>query len=172
MRIYHVDKDNSEIRWQGMHDRAPMHGTIRFDDGHFFVETGELLEGSANIDITSVHAEDDEGALREDVEALLKSPDVLDSGRYATAHYKFNEVIEAVEGTELKGMLSLKERVFHLTIPVDLSHDASSLRLSGRFDVERINPQLYDELTRQRDNDTNRLENIHVQISICALAET
>jgi hypothetical protein len=80
------------------------------------------------------------------------------------ASYKFNDVYPSATGKELHGILQLKDEVFHLTIPVDLSERGDSIAATGDFNIERINPELFQVLAGKGDRDSIQSVEVHLEI--------
>jgi polyisoprenoid-binding protein YceI len=168
MTIYHLNKKKSTIRWNVKKNGSATKGHLEFEQGQFVYEMGKLLEGRATIDLRTLKPEDRDDSEKQKSATGLLSDSRFDIEHYPLANYQFDNVHQGASGREIRGMLQLRDKVYHLTIPVALSEEDDAIRAVGSFDIQRVNPELFAVLTGADSTSELTPQSIDVQVDILA----
>ncbi len=156
MKTYILDQKKSKITWKGKNDEMKNKGELKFANGKFFTELGDIVEGFVGIDFTSLNVADN-SALNEqqkkDLVNHLKSEEFLDTKNFPQAEYKIINIVKEAGKTKLKGILNMKDEAYGLNFPVDLDIKERQITAEGDFYLQNINPLLKDEINKDYDGD-------------------
>lgn len=139
-----IDNQNSTIEWVGSKPTGDRHnGTISLSEGAFQVENGQLVSGSATIDMNSITVLDLKGDEKGWLEGHLKgvTDDVEKDGHFFSVKQfptgKF-EITGYSAEKGLEGNLTLKDISKSVSFPVNVSINGDELTLtSEKFTINR-----------------------------------
>lgn len=139
-----IDTTASTIEWVGSKPTGDQHtGTIALSEGSFQVENGNIVSGSATIDMNSIVVTDLEGDYKMWLEGHLKgiTDDKEKDGHFFSVKQfptgKF-EVTSYSAEKGLEGNLTLKDISKNVSFPVNVAVNGDELTLtSEKFTINR-----------------------------------
>lgn len=139
-----IDSQNSTIEWVGSKPTGDRHnGTISLSEGTFQVENGQLVSGTATIDMNSITVLDLQGDEKGWLEGHLKgiTDDVEKDGHFFSVKQfptgKF-EITGYSAEKGLEGNLTLKDISKSVSFPVNVAINGDELTLtSEKFTINR-----------------------------------
>ena len=173
---YMVDKNESEIAWEGEKPTGTHTGTVKLESGVIRLEDS-VLSGSFLIDMTSILVTDLEGDQKTSLEDHLKGTvegkegDFFNVQKYPTAAFEITGVTEKDGKKMMSGNLTLKETKKNIEFPVMYEVAGNTMTLKSEpFTIDRTewgvnygSKSVFDNLGDKFIND-----DIELEISIVA----
>ncbi|MGJ5642218.1 YceI family protein [Formosa sp. S-31] len=142
---YKIDTEKSTIEWKGFKPTGTHFGTIKIENGVLNTENGELISGTALIDMNSINVLDAEGNMKTNLEAHLKGTvegkegDFFNVTQFPSAAFEITGLTKDETGKDiLSGNLALKGIKKNVSFPVTISKTGDQLTLvSEPFTIDR-----------------------------------
>ncbi len=168
---YMVDKNESEIAWEGEKPTGTHTGTVKLESGVIRLEDS-VLSGSFLIDMTSILVTDLEGDQKTSLEDHLKGTvegkegDFFNVQKYPTAAFEITGVTEKDGKKMMSGNLTLKETKKNIEFPVMYEVAGNTMTLKSEpFTIDRTewgvnygSKSVFDNLGDKFINDDIQLE--------------
>jgi len=168
---YMVDKNESEIDWEGAKPTGTHTGTVKLESGVIRLEDS-VLSGSFLIDMTSILVTDLEGDQKASLEDHLKGTvegkegDFFNVQKYPTAAFEITGVTEKDGKKMMSGNLTLKETKKNIEFPVMYEVAGNTMTLKSEpFTIDRTewgvnygSKSVFDNLGDKFINDDIQLE--------------
>lgn len=130
---YKVDVAASTLKWKGSKLGTDHVGTVSLSGGEVVVDNGNIVGGTAEIDMNSIVDEDLSGEWKDTLEVHLKGLNFFNSAAFPTASVKVTEI---VNGTA-KADLTIKDKTKSIEFPVTSKVEGGSLTLAANFSINR-----------------------------------
>lgn len=133
------------VTWEAQKSLGEGHrGTVQLQSGEFLVNQGQLLQGSAIIDMKTIAVEGmKDGGEKNTLENHLKDKDFFDVKNFPTAEVSFEEVLPsnlAEFNNVLPASLTIKGKTHTVNIPVRLTIIDRELTVESiPFTINRTN---------------------------------
>ena len=138
-----VDKEASEIKWEGKKPAGTHHGTVKLESG-IVKSMGDSISGSFLIDMKSISVEDLTGEDKEKLENHLKGTvkdketDFFNVTKYPTAAFEITGITEKEGKKMLAGNLTLKDAKKNIEFPATYKLDGDTMTLKSEpFTIDR-----------------------------------
>ena len=168
---YMVDKNESEIAWEGAKPTGTHTGTVKLESGVIRLEDS-VLSGSFLIDMTSILVTDLEGDQKTSLEDHLKGTvegkegDFFNVQKFPTAAFEITGVTEKDGKKMMSGNLTLKETKKNIEFPVMYEVAGNTMTLKSEpFTIDRTewgvnygSKSVFDNLGDKFINDDIQLE--------------
>lgn len=168
---YMVDKNESEIAWEGAKPTGTHTGTVKLESGVVRLEDS-VLSGSFLIDMTSILVTDLEGDQKTSLEDHLKGTvegkegDFFNVQKFPTAAFEITGVTEKDGKKMMSGNLTLKETKKNIEFPVMYEVAGNTMTLKSEpFTIDRTewgvnygSKSVFDNLGDKFINDDIQLE--------------
>ncbi|RCR67232.1 YceI family protein [Larkinella punicea] len=162
---YSIDTTESVITWKGsmLFDIDEEHvGYIHLSKGELMIENGQLMGGTAEIDMNSIEYKDK--ASKNTPVKHLKSPDYFDVEKFPVSTIAITN-IESLRGhTIVKGDLTIKGVTQPVTFPARMEVQDGIVKANGRLIIDRTqwgiryrSGKFYDNLADQAVSDNIEL---------------
>ncbi|KAA9347039.1 YceI family protein [Larkinella humicola] len=166
---YSIDTTESVITWKGsmLFDIDEEHvGYVHLSKGELMIENGQLMGGTAEIDMHSIEYKDK--ASKNTPVKHLKSPDYFDVEKFPISTIAITK-IESLRGhTIVKGDLTIKGVTHPVTFPARMEVQDGIVKANGKLIIDRTNwsiryrsGKFYDNLADQTVSDDIEL---HIKI--------
>ncbi|MGM9511868.1 YceI family protein [Larkinella sp. GY13] len=158
---YSIDTTESVITWKGsmLFDIDEEHvGYVHLSKGELMIENGQLMGGTAEIDMHSIEYKDK--ASKNTPVKHLKSPDYFDVEKFPISTIAITK-IESLRGhTIVKGDLTIKGVTHPVTFPARMEVQDGIVKANGKLIIDRTNwgiryrsGKFYDNLADQTVSD-------------------
>ncbi len=136
---YKVNTAKTVVNWEGSKVVASSHeGSIQIKSGNLILKEGLITSGMVVVDMTTIVDTDLEGAMKEKLEAHLKSDDFFGVD-------KFPEASLDVKGTEriddnkirVNAMLTIKGRTNPVSFESTVSKVGDAMMFKGTVEIDR-----------------------------------
>ncbi|MCC4214491.1 YceI family protein [Leeuwenhoekiella parthenopeia] len=168
---YMVDKNESEIAWEGAKPTGTHTGTVKLESGVVRLEDS-VISGSFLIDMTSILVTDLEGDQKASLEDHLKGTvegkegDFFNVQKFPTAAFEITGVTEKDGKKMMSGNLTLKETKKNIEFPVMYEVAGNTMTLKSEpFTIDRTewgvnygSKSVFDNLGDKFINDEIQLE--------------
>lgn len=168
---YHVDKDNSVVKWEGKKPTATHFGTVSLSSGTLLAHNETVEAGNFTIDMNTITDEDLEGDEKEYLEAHLKGllegkeGDFFDVTKFPNALFE----LTGIEGNMVKGNLTIKDKTNTVEFPAEITVTNEEVIISSEeFDLDRtkwginfMSRSIFTDLGDKFVNDTMKIS-VHI----------
>ncbi len=156
---YTANTETSVLNWKGFKPTGTHNGTVAIKNGTLEVKEGKLVGGNFVFDLNAITVldipADDENNAK--LKGHLESGDFFDVANNPTATFK----ITSVNGSLVKGDLTVKGISKSIQFPATLSTSADGIQLSGvpfeidrtEFDIQYKSQKFFDNLKDKFIND-------------------
>jgi polyisoprenoid-binding protein YceI len=141
---YRIDAGKSLVEWTGRNIASAHRGTIRVSGGEIRAAHGRFREGEVALDMNSIADTDIENpAMRQMLEAHLKSDDFFDTARYPVAKFLLRELTPIPGSTpgmpnySVRGMLTMKGTENPVEFLAAIGTNENEVVAQADFDMDR-----------------------------------
>jgi len=140
---YEIDKNKSEVKWNGKKVTGEHYGTIQLKDGTVKVKDGKIAGGTFVMDMTSIVNEDiSNESMNGRLVGHLKSDDFFSVEKHPDAKLVLKDVKHnGGDDYTFTGHLTIKEITHPVTFVSKSKIDDGKLTSKGKIEVDRT---LYD----------------------------
>jgi polyisoprenoid-binding protein YceI len=140
---YEIDKNKSEVKWNGKKVTGEHYGTIQLKHGTVKVKDGKIAGGTFVMDMTSIVNEDiSNESMNAKLVGHLKSDDFFSVEKHPAARLVLKEVKhKGGDDYTFTGHLTIKEITHPVTFATTSSIKDGKLASKGKIEVDRT---LYD----------------------------
>lgn len=136
-----VDTSTSVVNWIGYKIGGNHTGTIKLTSGKLSIDGDKILSGTFTIDMNSIQNTDmDEGKMRDQLVAHLKSEDFFDVSKYPTATFEITSSRHLDDDNYMiEGNLTMKDVSKNITFEAQIKKNAKGVytALSNVFVINR-----------------------------------
>ncbi|MCX2743240.1 YceI family protein [Mangrovivirga sp. M17] len=154
---YIVDTNESTIYWEGRNEKMTNKGKVDLHSGEIIInEKGQIEDALLTIDLTTIKVTSD-NLDKEDKEKLinhLNSPDFFYTENHKMINFKMTEASIDHGSGLIKGVATLKEASFDMTIPCRVFKENNSFVAEGEFELAKISQPMHKYLGEDYDDDT------------------
>ena len=136
-----VDASTSVINWIGYKIGGDHAGTIKLESGSISIDGDKILSGSFTINMNSIQNTDmDEGKMRDQLVAHLKSEDFFDVSKYPTATFDITSANKLDSNNYMiEGNLKMKDVTKNISFEVQITKNEKGVytAVSNVFVINR-----------------------------------
>lgn len=119
-----VNELESTVNWKGYKVLGEHEGTINVKKGTLFFDGPKLVNGTIEIDMTSINTTDLEGEMKGNLDGHLKSDDFFGTANHGTATLVIKSVEKGKDAaTKASGELTIKGITHPITLEIEMGDD-------------------------------------------------
>lgn len=141
---FNLDLTNSKIMWIGKKVTGQHNGTIKLLNGKVYIDKGQLVGGSFEIDMNSIFVEDIKDAGQNaKLTNHLKSADFFNVTEYPVAKFEITSILQGqkqnqnVQIDTIIGNLTIKNITKSIKFPASVKIENDHLEATADFDLDR-----------------------------------
>lgn len=134
-----VNKDQSQVKWNGKKVSGEHYGTIEFSGGALQVTNGQISSGTFEINMNSIVCEDiTNPATNAKLVGHLKSDDFFSTDKFPTSKMAITSVRKVTGNDyEYTGNLTIKGISHPVTFTTQTVVEGSTLKATGKIVIDR-----------------------------------
>lgn len=144
VQLYNLSVDKSTIKWTGRKILGSHYGYVNFKDGYIKAEENRIVEGTFEVDMTTVNVRDiEDKAMNQKLVKHLKSDDFFSVDKFPTAKFLITHVTQIKNAKPeepnfvITGKMTIKGITHTVVLPAFVKAEGNVIRATAKFEIDR-----------------------------------